>query len=135
MVSRRARKIQAFDDFIGFGLQLSYGIWNLFQNHEVRNYLISQMWADLACIPTFHTTAPCSGISTFTIRGLYILFPTFHLRRTRSTINVHSTTTFYNRCTLNNNILQSVLFSAITYPKYNKYSSKVSATRNTYEKQ
>ena len=26
-------------------------------------------------------------------------------------------------------------FSAITYPKYNKYSSKVSATRNTYEKQ
>ena len=41
----------------------------------------------------------CSGISTFTTftpRGLYILFPTFHLRRSRSTINVHSTTTFDN---------------------------------------
>ena len=41
----------------------------------------------------------CSGISTFTtftLRGLYILFPTFHLRRSRSTINVHSTTTFHN---------------------------------------
>ena len=41
----------------------------------------------------------CSGISTFTtftIRALYNLFPTFHLWRTRSTINVHSTTTFHN---------------------------------------
>ena len=67
-----------------------------------------------------------------------------------------STYTFYNQCTLNNNVLQSMctqqqrstinvhsttkfynlsFFSAITYPKYNKYSSKVSATRNTYEKQ
>ena len=56
MVLRRARKIEAFADFIGFRFQLSYGIWNLFQNHEARNYLISQ-YGNLACIPTFHTTA------------------------------------------------------------------------------
>ena len=66
--------------------------------------------------------ANCSGISTFTIRGLYILFPTFHLRRTRSTINVHSTTTFYNRCTLNNNILQS-MYTQQQYSTINVHST------------
>ena len=46
-----------------------------------------------------------------------------------------STCTFHNQCTLNNNIPQSPLSSTITYLKSSKYSSKVSVTRNTYEKQ
>ena len=71
----------------------------------------------------------CSGISTFTIftiRGLYTLFPTFHLRRTRSVLQ--SMYTQQQHFTIS-------LSSTITYPKYSKYSSKVSATLNTYDKQ
>ena len=63
----------------------------------------------------------CSGISTFTtftIRGLYILFPTFHLRRTRYTI-IHSTTTFHNPPFL---LLSLILNSANTVLRFQQHA-------------
>ena len=61
----------------------------------------------------------CSGISTFTIRGLYILFPTSHLRGTCSTINVYSTTTFHSLPCL---LLSLILNGANTVPRFQQHA-------------
>lgn len=67
------------------------------------------------------------------------MFRNIHIHKKRTVYFIPNfsslTYTFYNQCTLNNNILQSDLSSAITYPKYNKYRSTVSAASNTYVKQ
>ena len=65
MVLRRARKIEAFDDFIGIGFQLSNAAYFRTMRLETFQFL---KYGNLACIPTFHTTAPVF----FTLRKLKI---------------------------------------------------------------